>query len=296
MSFAGSASDISSLVSIITTATSSIESFYRNSSKKPVPTLDNVDPHPLDVSIYPLEGKHSVQMLEGACTQLCATLSRPNHTMLSRYLKLFEPACLGVVLHAYIADILLDKPSGLFVSEISNHCSIEPRKLSQVLRILCSTHIFHEVTNNVFANNRLSMQLMSSTPLWSAGVHLVDKPVGKAALHLVDTLLDPEWGFSYAAEHTCFNCATGYPHPLYIFFEDKDNEKAAEQGTRFGKAMVRWNETADAGAIITEYPWGNLSPGSVVNDLGGGVGHITMQLHKLYPTLNLKLQDLSERI
>jgi len=39
-----------------------------------------------------------------------------------------------------------------------------------------------------------------------------------------------------------------------------------------------------------------LPPGAVVNDLGGGVGHITMQLHKLYPTLNLKLQDLSERI
>jgi len=36
----------------------------------------------------------------------------------------------------------------------------------------------------------------------------------------VDTLLDPEWGFSYAAEHTCFNRATGYPHPLYTFFED----------------------------------------------------------------------------
>ena len=34
----------------------------------------------------------------------------------------------------------------------------------------------------------------------------------------------------------------------------------------------------------------------MVNDLGGGVGHITMQLHKLYPTLNLKLQDLSEWI
>ena len=85
MSFAGSASDISSLVSIITTATSSIESFYKNSSKKPVPTLDDVDSHPLDVGIYLLEVKHSVQMLEGACTQLCATLSRPNHTMLSVY-------------------------------------------------------------------------------------------------------------------------------------------------------------------------------------------------------------------
>jgi len=45
-----------------------------------------------------------------------------------------------------------------------------------------------------------------------------------------------------------------------------------------------------------DYPWGELPPGSVVNDLGGGVGYLTMQLYKLYPTLNLKLQDLPERI
>jgi len=28
------------------------------------------------------------------------------------------------------------------------------------------------VNNDVFANNRLSMQLVSSTPMWCAGVHM----------------------------------------------------------------------------------------------------------------------------
>ena len=78
-----SVSDITSLVSIITASASKIESFYKDQSPKPVPTLDDIDPHPLDVGICPLEVKHSVQMLEGACAQLCATLSRPNHTMLN---------------------------------------------------------------------------------------------------------------------------------------------------------------------------------------------------------------------
>jgi len=172
-----SVSDITSLVSIITAAASQIESFYKDQSPKPVPTLDDVDPHPLDDGICPLEVKHSVQMLEGACAQLCATLSRPNHTILNvrdslcgefsssdsriaifkgttssnsspevkiTSIKVFEPACLGVVLRARIADILLDKPSGLSVSEISAQCGIDPRKLSRVLRTLCSTHIFRE--------------------------------------------------------------------------------------------------------------------------------------------------------
>jgi len=28
------------------------------------------------------------------------------------------------------------------------------------------------VTNDVFSNNRLSMQLVSSTPMWCAGMHM----------------------------------------------------------------------------------------------------------------------------
>jgi len=39
-------------------------------------------------------------------------------------------------------------------------------------------------------------------------------------MYLTDTLLDPEWGFSSAANHTCFNRVTGYLQPLYAFFED----------------------------------------------------------------------------
>ena len=71
-----SVSDITSLVSIITAAASQIESFYKDQSPKPVPTLDDTDPHPLDVGSCPLEVKHSVQMLEGACAQLCTTLAQ----------------------------------------------------------------------------------------------------------------------------------------------------------------------------------------------------------------------------
>jgi len=48
----------------------------------------------------------------------------------------------------------------------------------------------------------------------------VDEPLGKAAMYLMDTLLDPEWGSSSAAERTCFNRVTGYPQSLYAFFED----------------------------------------------------------------------------
>ena len=45
-----------------------------------------------------------------------------------------------------------------------------------------------------------------------------------------------------------------------------------------------------------EFPWNELGDGASVCDVGGGVGAMTLQLAKRYPTLNLKLQDLPERI
>lgn len=44
------------------------------------------------------------------------------------------------------------------------------------------------------------------------------------------------------------------------------------------------------------FPWEELPVGTVVNDLGGGLGHISMSLHRQYPNLSFKLQDLPERV
>lgn len=43
------------------------------------------------------------------------------------------------------------------------------------------------------------------------------------------------------------------------------------------------------------YPWDKLRQGAIVNDVGGGWGHISTQLYKRYPHLNFILQDLPER-
>jgi tRNA1(Val) A37 N6-methylase TrmN6 len=44
------------------------------------------------------------------------------------------------------------------------------------------------------------------------------------------------------------------------------------------------------------FPWNEFPPGTSVCDVGGGIGAITMQLAQRYPHLQLKLQDLPERV
>ncbi|KXN85134.1 Sterigmatocystin 8-O-methyltransferase [Leucoagaricus sp. SymC.cos] len=282
----------SSLVTLIASATSSLESYYNAHPTKPyVPSLDDTEPHPLDTEFYPSDVRQAAQILEGACAQLCATLLRPNHTILNIY----QTAFLSVVLRAGVADILLNEPAGLPISEISKRCKIEERRLARILRTLCSLHIFHEVSKDVFSNNRLSMLLLHSNPLASLGWHISDEPTSRSAVHLADTLLDQEWGHSDAPERAAFNRAYESPLPIWHYFEGKDNPNAAEQGTRFGRGMVGWTVTADADAIVTDYPWDKLRQGAIVSDVGGGWGYISMQLYKRYRHLNLKLQDLPEQ-
>ncbi|KAL9712343.1 hypothetical protein Ac2012v2_003580 [Leucoagaricus gongylophorus] len=75
---------ITSLVSLIAGAASSLESYYSAHLTKPhVPSLDDTEPHPLDNEVYPPDVRQAAQILEGACAQLCTTLLRPNHIMLN---------------------------------------------------------------------------------------------------------------------------------------------------------------------------------------------------------------------
>lgn len=69
---------ISPLLALIIQAAKTLESHYGGA-----PSLDETDQHPLDGQISSAEMKEAVQVLEGACAQLCATLARPNHTILN---------------------------------------------------------------------------------------------------------------------------------------------------------------------------------------------------------------------
>lgn len=74
---------VSSLVSLISNAVKVIEAQYAKSSKPFVPSLNDTSPHPLDSDVPSLELGAAIQTLEGACAQLCATVARPDHTVLN---------------------------------------------------------------------------------------------------------------------------------------------------------------------------------------------------------------------
>ncbi|KAJ7770465.1 S-adenosyl-L-methionine-dependent methyltransferase, partial [Mycena metata] len=283
---------ISSLLTLINSATRTLQAVY--SKNDGIPRLDDTEPHPLDGKLSAPEMKEAVQVLEGACAQLCATLARPNHTIVNKFfLTALEPSCLRAALMFKIPDILQSSPSGMHVVDISKKCGVEPLKLARILRLLSTKHCFREVDRDTFANNRLSVQLLASNPLYSLGLHMTGD-MTDGATKLFETLADPKWGPSFFPAHTPWNKVTGQPMAMFDYWAQ--NPELNSYGDRFGVAMLGWGTTVEAAAVVNAYPWSDLGPGATVCDLGGGVGATTIQLARAHPGLRLKLQDLPDRM
>ncbi|KAK0215214.1 S-adenosyl-L-methionine-dependent methyltransferase [Armillaria nabsnona] len=283
-------SQLSQLVSLIANATKFVENTFAKTSKPDVPMLDDTAPHPLDDQVSSTEMREAIQTIEGACAQLCALVTRPNHTMLS----MFEPACIRVVVNFNIADHLLDKSEGLHISELGALSSAEPRKLGRIMRLLASRHCFREVDHDVFANNRLSMMLLSTNGV-SSFADLITDESNKAASMLTETLKDSDWGYSYSSVQTPFNSWSKYPGTAFQWYQGGTDIGAAK-GARFGTAMKGWSDFLETSALVNAFPWDSLHDGATVCDLGGGIDVISMQLADAHHNLRIVLQDLPSQI
>ncbi|KAK0184328.1 S-adenosyl-L-methionine-dependent methyltransferase [Armillaria mellea] len=278
---------ISQLVSLITNATKLVEDTFAATTRPDVPSLDDTAPHPLDNQILSMEMREAIQTIEGACAQLCALVARPNRTVLN----IIEPACIRVVVNFNIADHLLDKPEGLHISELGALSGAEPRKLGRIMRLLASKHCFREVNRDIFANNRLSMTLLSTNGLSCLADFFTDES-NKALSVLTETLKDPDWGHSYSPLQAPFNYWSKYPGTVYSWYQDLE----AEKGVRFGLAMKGWGDSTETWAVVNAFPWDSLHDGATVCDVGGGIGVISMQLADAHPNLRIVLQDVPSQI
>ncbi|KAF8895211.1 S-adenosyl-L-methionine-dependent methyltransferase [Infundibulicybe gibba] len=248
-----------------------------------MPCLDSPNQHPIDTAldaIIPL--KLAMRVMETACEELCITLANPAHSIGRRAVMGFEPACLCVVLNAGVADILSSSPGGVHIKEISEKTSLEEGKLVRIMRLLASRGCFREVEPNVFSNNRLSQNLLSTNPVSATvGVFADDCNMGMATLH--HALNDPQ----YASTHD-----PGKSPFMYAVRDEITNPT-----NRFGRGMTGLNAMTGALAALKSPIWKALDNNSSVCDVGAGVGSFTIKLAQEYPHLKITLCDIpAERV
>ncbi|KIK62301.1 hypothetical protein GYMLUDRAFT_242974 [Collybiopsis luxurians FD-317 M1] len=247
-----------------------------------VPSLDTLDPGPFSVpETMPVRLRKAIQIIEAACAQLSCTVALPGSVLINKSLEYEEPACLQVVTEGHIADLLLDKPQGLTASDLAMRSGLDEAKLTGVMRLLATRHCFKEVQPGVFANNRLSIQLLSTDPIASFVAYVTDEGL-RASSYLNETLTNPLG----TDDDIPFKRFSG--QGLYEYYR---TDKGRKQGERFTQAMTAWGDVTGKGFLPQAYPWAAQPTETTFCDVGGGNGWVSIGLVRAHPHIKVVLQD-----
>ncbi|KAG7098261.1 hypothetical protein E1B28_000223 [Marasmius oreades] len=124
-------------------------------------------------------------LTENLCCEDCV----PLHSTLScsqRAFQYSEPAGIRAVVTLKIPDLLLDEPQGLHVSEIAQQANVNQGKLARIMRLLATKRCFREVKPDVFVNNRLSIQLLSTNGLSDLALHIDETRESRSRSRVTD--------------------------------------------------------------------------------------------------------------
>ncbi|KAL6231241.1 hypothetical protein BDW75DRAFT_220708, partial [Aspergillus navahoensis] len=259
------------------------------------------------------EATRTILAITGAATELVA---EPYSRIQEVACQYFESRALFIAAERRIPDLLAGAgEDGLSVGEIAEATGIEERKLSRILRCLCSIHIFRQIGNDRFANNRISAALRRNEPL-RAYVQLFNLDIYTASDQLPKYLLSPQ-GASYKVHETAWQKAVGTTKARWDWLAERvpldevrpeapypglpdirhlqpgpDGKYTRPELDNFGLAMVGGGKVSGA-AHAYDFPWASLGEALVV-DVGGGVGGFVLQLLPAYPQLRYIVQDRAE--
>ncbi|ESK82758.1 S adenosyl L methionine dependent methyltransferase [Moniliophthora roreri MCA 2997] len=274
--------ELTSLTTLITSSVQEVLAAYASVGKT-VPSLDSVEPGAFDGAVedVPERLARAVKVIEAACVQLVCTVSNPSGLIFDKAIAQPELSCLVIVTKARIADLLVDKPEGMDVKQLAEASGFrDSDKLGRVMRLLAAKHVFREVKPDVYANNRLSVKLISKNAMFDLVGHLTDE-ARLAAAHAYETFsTKPKF-----PDETAFQRLTG--HKIFDWYNLPENKEKAE---RFNRAMV--GMIGLHGSFLSKvYPWMEHPLERTVCDVGGGNGHNMIDLLKKHPNLKAVLQD-----
>ncbi|KAI0262997.1 S-adenosyl-L-methionine-dependent methyltransferase [Gloeopeniophorella convolvens] len=287
---------LSSLSSLISSNVRKVEAAYSNKGTT-FPSLDApYQPGPLDDDAEVME---ATRIIVAAATQLLAAVRPPADSLFDHASGMHMAASLGLAVDVDLADVLKEAgPDGLHVNDIGSAVSVEPSKLSRVLRHLATRHVFKEVSPEVFANNRLSSAIAKPKPfseLKADKLSKYDEMPGaaligqladeslKSAAYLSDFLQDSH-GYTTAMGLAFKSDAT-----LWQWYGQPENE---HRHRRFYASLKGVMTKFPPPLFIDGYHWAALAKDSVVVDVGGNVGAVTRVLESEFTHLRYIVQDL----
>ncbi|RDX43035.1 O-methyltransferase [Lentinus brumalis] len=251
--------------------------------------------------------------LVAACGQLSAAVHNPFFTLMDGITACHITPAIQFLEASHTPEILrAASAEGLHVDQLARKIDelrvatgpvskpLEPWRLAH--------HLIREVRPDVFASNRITSLLdTGKTPeqIRANPQNKYDDSNGIAALvpmfanetfrslgSLTEWLISPRHGTDYA---TPFNYAYQTDENIYAWLERPENAFRLKQ---VGRGMSA-GRAAEGSTSVTEkrvFPWDKLPADSIIVDVGGGIGSVSVQLAEAYPHLRFIVQDREQTL
>ncbi|KAJ3752790.1 S-adenosyl-L-methionine-dependent methyltransferase [Lentinula raphanica] len=302
-------SPLRSLLSIIQKSVDDIEAAFEKRGHD----FPSIDEPPSERDLIRLEPgvQAATALLTSAAYQLIANVQLPPSYIFNSLFGYYLPSALRAAMETNVVEILRQAgPQGMHVKDIAEKAQVDPTKLSSILCYLATHHIFREISPDVYANNRLSsvwdteksLEEIKQNPTakfdGTNGIaaligHCADEDY-KGAGQISDHFMAPETAFEDTPERSPLMVALGYDKgSMWSWFEEPSNEMRLR---RFGIAMNGVNSLQPPDAILKGFDWASLPEGSLVVDVGGGIGVSSISIARAFPHLKCIVQDRSKVI
>ncbi|KID62536.1 O-methyltransferase PaMT [Metarhizium brunneum] len=169
-------------------------------------------------------------------------------------------------------------------ASIAQEIGLGERTVRRLLRHATTMRVFHEPEPGVLVHTKASKLLRD--PVANAWLLCGTEEMWTASVKMVEAL--EKWPESQEPNHTGFALSNNTGESIYEVLKQNPQRAA-----RFGNNMKAFMEMQEFNSthVVNNYDWKSLGQVRIV-DVGGGPGHISLELAKHFPHLSFIVQDL----
>ncbi|KZT12560.1 S-adenosyl-L-methionine-dependent methyltransferase [Laetiporus sulphureus 93-53] len=253
-----------------------------------------------DASLPSPEMYEARRVITGAYGMVTDLVQEPASRLSEITCSFFTARALHIAVEARVADVIAEAnpAEGMSAVAIGKRVGIDAQKLTRVMRTLCTVHIFTEVKDGYFANNRTSQCLVGDQYLrcWLL-LHAME--MYTASDKLKSLLFDPAKTYSTSNRVSAWQEAIDDHFTVWEYLEQQIQQP--DGSIKPNPSLEIWalgmvgGGHAFANGMYADYPWEALGSSTIV-DVGGGAGGTSLDLAKKFPNLKFVVEDRASTI